>query len=233
MSKSYPERVAEAFRTHLKDLNVNRTAGDLTAGDLLLFTIIGTIFPTSDHFHQVVTPAMIVICKWLGQVAPTSLDRLGMGTYLVTLCLDYQRLSKRVIPEATSYAMQALSLLAPIAQAELPGNFLYHEAAESLRISKSKLWEARKLKFADIFMPERSVEEKQDTRSALAYTLLCLLEKLAELWAGKKAFIEVFQPALAVINHFQSKECKSKLSQDLKVSTPFSHRSSRLTYHID
>lgn len=216
LSKSYPERVAEAFRTHLQDLHINRTADDLNADDLILLTAIGTIFPTSDHFHQVVTPAMIVICKWLGQVPPSSLQRLGMGTYLVTLCVQYQRLSKRFIPEAVNYALQALSLLAPTAQAELPGNFPYHESQEGLRIEKTKGWAARKMGFKDIF-EEREGEEKRNTQSTIIYTLLCLLEELSGLWAGKKAFTEVFQPAVEVVAHFQGKECKGKLSQDLKV----------------
>lgn len=216
LSKSYPERVAAAFRTHLTDLHSNRTADDLTAGDLVLFTAIGTIFPTSDHFHQVVTPAMIVICKWLGQVPPTSIERLGMGTYLVTLCMQYQKLSKRFIPEAINYVLQALSLLAPASQALLPGNFPYHESAEGLRMGEAKGWVARKMTFADIF-GERVGERRQDTEHALVYTLLCLLEGLVALWAGKKAFTEVFEPATEVVTHLLGKECKHKLSRDLKV----------------
>lgn len=217
LSKSYPERVAGAFRTHLQDLHTNRTAGDLTAGDLVLLTAIGTIFPTSDHFHQVATPAMITICKWLGQVPPNSLQRLGMGTYLVTLCVQYQTLSKRFIPEAINYVLQALSLLAPVSQQELPGSFPVHESEDGVRVVKSKTWAVRKMRFADVFA-EREGEERSGTQSAVVYTLLCLLEELAGLWAGKKAFTEVFGPAKEVVEHWLSKECKGKLSQDLKVS---------------
>lgn len=214
LSKSYPERVAAAFRTHLTDLHSNRTTGELTAGDLVLFTAIGTIFPTSDHFHQVVTPAMIVICKWLGQVPPTSIELLGMGTYLVTLCVQYQKLSKRFVPEAINYILQALSLLAPVPQTPLPGYFPYHESAEGLRMRKIKGWTVRKMTFADIF-GEREGEQRQDTEHALVYTLLCLLEELLALWAGKKAFTEVFEPAAEVVAHLLG---KGKLSKSLKVS---------------
>lgn len=220
LSKSYPERVAAAFRTHLTNLHSNRTADDLTAGDLILLTAIGTIFPTSDHFHQVVTPAMIVICKWLGQAPPASLERLGMGTYLVTLCVQYQKLSKRFIPEAINYVLQALSLLAPTPQTPLPGNFPYHESAEGLRMGKGKGWAVRKMTFADIF-GEMDGGRKQDTEHVLVYTLLCLLEQLVALWAGKKGFLEVFQPAAEVVAHLLSKECKGKLGRNLKVSLLF------------
>lgn len=220
LSKSYPERVAAAFRTHLTDLHSHRTTDELTAGDLVLLTAIGTIFPTSDHFHQVVTPAMIVICKWLGQVPPASLERLGMGTYLVTLCVQYQKLSKRFVPEAINYVLQALSLLAPTPQTPLPGNFPYHESTEGLKMGKAKGWTVRKMKFADIF-GEREEGQKQDTEHVLMYTLLDLLEELAALWAGKKAFTEVFQPAAEVVAHLLSKECKGKFSQDLKVALLF------------
>lgn len=216
LSKSYPERVAAAFRTQLTDLHSNRTADDLTAGDLILLTAIGTIFPTSDHFHQVVTPAMITICKWLGQAPPVSLERLGMGTYLVTLCVQYQKLSKRFVPEAINYVLQALSLLAPMPQTLLPGDFPYHESAEGLRMGKAKGWAVRKMVFADMF-GEREGERRKDTECALVYTLLCLLEELAALWTGKKAFTEVFQPAAEVVAHLLSKECRGRLSRELKV----------------
>jgi nucleolar protein 14 len=86
MTKSYPEFVSTAFRKHLKDINDARINEDLRPGDLMLLTAVSTIFPTSDNFHPVVTPSMLVICRWLGQVAPHSTPLMAVGTYLVTLC---------------------------------------------------------------------------------------------------------------------------------------------------
>jgi hypothetical protein len=86
MTKIYPEFVSTAFRKHLKDINDSRINEGLRPGDLILFTAVSTIFPTSDNFHPVVTPSMLVMCRWLGQVAPNSIRLMAVGTYLVTLC---------------------------------------------------------------------------------------------------------------------------------------------------
>ena len=86
MTKAYPEFVSTAFRNQLKQINDTRMNEDLHAGDLILFTAVLTTFPTSDHFHPVVTPSMLVMCRWLGLVAPNSVRVLAVGSYLVTLC---------------------------------------------------------------------------------------------------------------------------------------------------
>jgi hypothetical protein len=56
-----------------------------------------------------------------------------------------------------------------------------------------------------------------DTPLAVAYTLIDLLDILAKLWDGKTAFIEVFKPAVGVLNHLASKECTSNFGPELKV----------------
>ncbi|RPA94818.1 Nop14-like protein [Choiromyces venosus 120613-1] len=215
LAKSYPDTVSRAFREHLNTIHEERSTEDLRAGDLILFTAISTIFPTSDHFHQVVTPAMIVICQWLGQAFPNSLSRLGMGTYLVTMCVQYQRLSKRYVPEATHFILRALSLLAPAKQEKLPGSFPYEEPEVSLRIQKpsqKETVEVRKMNFADVFNAEdKNGADRRDIQLSLLTTLASLLESMADLWVGKTAFTMIFEPALEVIEHLLHKSNKSAI----------------------
>ncbi|KAH8152967.1 uncharacterized protein LAJ45_03194 [Morchella importuna] len=207
LSKSHPIPVAEEFRNHLKAAHDRE---DLTSADLILLTAVATIYPTSDHFHQVVTPATIVLARWLSQTPPTTMQRLATGAYLATLCLQYQKLSRRFVPEAISFVLQGLSLLAPAPQVPVPGNFLYHDSSE-LRITKAHVGGARKMAFADIFG-----DEKEDTRCVLACTFLSLTEGFAALWAGKKAFGEVFGPAAEVVAWLGGRECGGRLSRDVK-----------------
>jgi nucleolar protein 14 len=87
LSKSYPEDIARAFRSHLQSIHESRPLA-LTAADLIILTAIGSVFPTSDHFHKVVTPAILSMARYLGQTPPTSLSDLATGTYLGTLCLQ-------------------------------------------------------------------------------------------------------------------------------------------------
>ncbi|KAL9068175.1 MAG: hypothetical protein Q9157_006585, partial [Trypethelium eluteriae] len=62
LSRTYPEKIANAFRAHLTSM---RQKSKPDSGDLALLTAIGSIYPTSDHFHTVVTPAITIMTQWL------------------------------------------------------------------------------------------------------------------------------------------------------------------------
>ena len=105
MARTFPEDVAEAFRTHLRRMHKSKK---LEAGDLIILTAIGSIYPTSDHFHQVVTPAMTIMASWLELNYPTTEQNLHKGAYIGNLCLEYQSLAKRYIPELLRFTLLAL-----------------------------------------------------------------------------------------------------------------------------
>jgi nucleolar protein 14 len=105
MARSYSVQIATQFREHLKKLHASN---DPSAGDLALLTAIGTIFPTSDHFHQVVTPAVTLMARWMGLTTPASEKDIATGAFVGALCLQYQKLSKRYIPEMIRYTSLAL-----------------------------------------------------------------------------------------------------------------------------
>nr|POE49583.1 putative nucleolar complex protein 14 [Quercus suber]POF20069.1 putative nucleolar complex protein 14 [Quercus suber] len=107
LSRTYPDKIAEGFRHHLQQFHER---GHPTAGDLIILTAIGSIYPTSDHFHQVVTPAITLIARWLSLSQPSVDQDAATGAFLVALSLKYQRHSKRYIPEVTRFTLQVLSL---------------------------------------------------------------------------------------------------------------------------
>ena len=121
LSRSYPIPVAQAFRSCLSRIHQSAQSGDqdtMNPGDLTILTAISTIYPTSDHFHAVVTPAITIIARWLGTATfpaspkyPSAVHAAlsRKGAYLVTLCVRYQRLSRRYIPEVLRFTEGALS----------------------------------------------------------------------------------------------------------------------------
>jgi nucleolar protein 14 len=106
LSRTYPTEIATAFRTHLQAF---QERGQPTAGDLVILTAIGSVYPPSDHFHQVVTPAITLMARWLGIANPTTSAQHTQGAYLVRLILSYQKLSKRYVPEAIRFSVRALA----------------------------------------------------------------------------------------------------------------------------
>ena len=230
LAKSFPDEVGRAFRTHLKGMQDERPTS-LTPGDLILFTAVASIFPTSDHFHSVVTPSILSMARYLGQKIPRSLGDLVKGTYLGTLCLQYQRLSKRYVPELVNYCLNALSMLAPSKPTEAFGYYPVHEGEASLRIGSAggnMKAEGGRLKFWDIeHVDGKQVPDDEGLKLALLETLTSLIDRMAELWMGRTAFFEIFDPFREALQYLLSKACYSKLPHSTTVSIfprPFSFR---------
>ncbi|KAL2041287.1 hypothetical protein N7G274_005669 [Stereocaulon virgatum] len=208
LAKTFPEEIGRQFRSHLKSFHELRPNAP-TPGDLIVLTAIASVFPTSDHFHQVVTPAILCMTRYLGQNIPQSLSDLVVGTYLVTLCLQYQKLSKRYMPEVVNYTLNTLWALSPgrTKQARI-GSFPHHSLPEALRLSSATA-ASRQLHFWDV-VPKmngnggrNSVEGKgreevddddvnESLKAALQDTHIALINNMIDLWAGKAAFCEAF-----------------------------------------
>ncbi|KAK7606136.1 nucleolar protein 14 [Phyllosticta paracitricarpa] len=105
LSRTFPTPIAQQFRHHLSSMSKSST---IAAKDMMILTAIGTIYPTSDHFHQVVTPAITIMARWLGLTTPQGPEDLLTGAYVSALSLKYQTLSKRYIPELVRFTTLAL-----------------------------------------------------------------------------------------------------------------------------
>lgn len=194
LAKTYPEEIGRAFRSNLKSQYEQRSTLP-TPGDLVILTAIASIFPTSDHFHQVVTPAMLCMGQYLSQKIPMSLSDLATGTYITTLCLQYQRLSKRYIPEIVNYVLNSLYALAPVKAKKVSMSFPQHLRPESFQLRKSLgiIDSSRALTFWDVVPADDPTDhDNQTLKVALLNTQLGIIEKMMELWAEHSAFCEVF-----------------------------------------
>lgn len=217
LAKTLPGEVGSAFRSHLKSFHENRPTAP-SPGDLIILTAIASIFPTSDHFHQVVTPATLCMARYLSQSVPQRLCDLATGAYFETLCLQYQRASKRYIPELIGYALNALSVLAPAKLVKLPRYFAYHEPRSTLRLKGGSADECRRLHFWDTMHVESvDLAGDEELKAALIDAHVTIVDAMAELWVGKSAFSEIFEPVTAMLWHFSSKACSTKLSISTKV----------------
>ena len=222
LAKTFPEEIGRAFRSHLKSLHESRPTAP-TPGDLIILTAIASMFPTSDHFHQVVTPAMLCMTRYLSQKIPQSLEDLVMGTYLGSLCLQFQRLSRRYIPELINYALNTLLILVPVKPRQTYGCFLQNKSPSSLRVNgSSNVTEShtRLLRFWDILPnPDATAEEGEDLKMALLETNMAIISSMADRWSDKSAFCEVFHPASEVLQYLLNKSCSVKLNVATIVST--------------
>ncbi|CAK7215238.1 nucleolar complex protein 14 [Sporothrix curviconia] len=237
LAKTVPIEVAVAFRAHIAAMEgisvgdapkkASNSAGSnralaFNSGDLAILTAAGSVFPTSDHFHQVITPAMLAMARYLEQAPRRLLSDYATGLYVCTLMCQFQRLSKRYVPELANYVLSTLLALAPVASDVLAspatGFFPVHTPAQGVRIEKAQsLKTVRKLRVSDC-RPEEGASENSNSNSnelklALFSTALTLLADAAtSLWAGKASLYETLEPCRAVLQHLRTnKTCRSQL----------------------
>jgi nucleolar protein 14 len=213
LAKSYPIEVSIEFREQIESIGKSRPLA-LTVGDLAFLTAV-RLFPTSDHFHLVVTPAMLSIARYLGQKVPLELSDYAIGSYLSVLALDYQKLSARYIPELINFTLNTLCALAP---ASLPTKSVFpaHEPI-STRIQGASEVAVRKLSFADCRQaPEIDNAAALALKVALVDTAIAVSAAAADLWAPKPASTESLAPVLQVMQHLGSKSCRSQFPVALR-----------------
>ncbi|KAL2824526.1 nucleolar protein 14 [Aspergillus cavernicola] len=200
LAKTHPENVSLAFRAQLREIATGRPL-NLRPGDLIILTGIIAIFPTSDHFHAISTPAHLCLARYLGQGPVNTLSDLSTGTYAASLALQYQIVSKRYMPEFINYVLNALCILSPEEPASPLGSFPLRIPTHSLCLNPSKSLNARKLQFWDITGAEH---QSEDLKLSLITTLTSLLNTASETWSSKSAYTEVFNQAQAVLHHIFS-----------------------------
>ncbi len=125
LTKAYPVQSAENFIRKLnlmqKNLEHGLSQGPLNPEsktwpglpELTLLRVIGALWPTSDLNHVVISPARILMGSYLGLCRVRSFADLASGLFLCTLFLQYESLSKRFVPEAINFVINAVLHLVP------------------------------------------------------------------------------------------------------------------------
>ncbi|KAF9970791.1 nucleolar complex protein 14 [Actinomortierella ambigua] len=216
----------EAFETELQtQVSSGHGSGMPGSDKLTLLRVLGQIYSTSDFQHQVITPAQLLMSQYLGQCQIQTGRDLASGLMLCNLFLDYQQLSKRIVPEAINFLQSSLVYLAPKGVFQdveaVPGNFPLLEVekpALQLPADGLKTLEPRPLNFGQVFNGSpKSLETDQFRCSALSATVDILL-KYAILYGSTSAFKELFEGSikiLKVLNQPRKESFHSKLSQQL------------------
>ncbi|KAJ9650936.1 nucleolar complex protein 14 [Neophaeococcomyces mojaviensis] len=183
MAKSQPHDIASIYRNQLRRFQEHELPL-ITPGDLVIFTAIATTFPTSDQWHPVVTPAILIIARYLAQGTYETLHNLAMGAYLCSLAFRYQKVSNRYLPETINFICKGIDMLAPNeAKSSSPVLCTPTITASQFRIrSRAKQAPSSMLSFNDI----RKMQCDPELDAASTINQESLLQ----------AFLHLIQPAL-------------------------------------
>lgn len=76
--------------------------------ELILLKLIEILFPTSDFLHSITTPALRIICQIFFKARFTDMKCVVSGAFLLHICYNYLKLSKRYLPELILFLSRLL-----------------------------------------------------------------------------------------------------------------------------
>lgn len=196
MAKSQPSEVSASFREHFRGL-LRQEGVSLSPGDLIVLTSVSTIYPTSDQWHSVVTPAMTLLARYIAQSPIESQLDLLKGTYACSLLLRYQVRSERYAPEAINFICKAIQQLAPVKKGLSLPPLTAPEILETTDFhikSPSKEAPSARLNFEHIRTLSQGKKAPQTSSESLLLTYLNLVKPIITLYSTKSAFPELISP---------------------------------------
>ncbi|AAS51992.1 ADR072Cp [Eremothecium gossypii ATCC 10895] len=205
MSEKYNQALSEACRQVVTEIQQRFKAQHylgLKPSDLVFFSLVGYIFSTSDHYHLVVTPCCILLGEFLEQIKLTDYERLIFVAIAANICVRYQRISRRHVPELAYFLKRALASLLPFSTE--------NSQAFNIRLDSDKLSLSKTLVLEDIepTLKLRFLFLKEYDDSVQAQLLVNLLSTLdacvSQLWKGVSAFPELTQPFKPLLSAFAS-----------------------------
>ena len=201
LSERFPNELTEFLREQIKEMQerINETIAGADeypmVSDLVFFGLVGMLFSTSDHYHLLVTPSLILMGESLEQLKYNSLNLLIAGTFISDTILKYQRIAKRYIPEVTFFLQKALLSLSP---KEIKHSSITTKPDVRLPLKKGITTEEQTLRISDV---DRELEESH--KEALLKKIISVIDYALDTWKEKTAFIEIAQPFSVILAKYQ------------------------------
>uniref|UniRef100_A0A452J5B9 Uncharacterized protein n=1 Tax=Gopherus agassizii TaxID=38772 RepID=A0A452J5B9_9SAUR len=191
--------------------------------DMLIYLkITAILFPTSDFWHPVVTPALVYMSQLLTKCQVMTLQDVVKGLFVCCLFLEYVSLSQRFIPELINFLVGILHLSIP--QKRPQGYILVHpfrpagKNSELLLVCDKKdmeTWKKQNLPLNFVTrLKESSKTEMNHFRLSCLAVCLDLIKKCAALYESLSSFHEIMQPIRVLLTeHIPVSEYPEQLQE--------------------
>ncbi|XP_037385690.1 nucleolar protein 14 [Talpa occidentalis] len=215
LCQMFPEAASSATRFVLRDamhdveeLVEAKGRAAFPGLDVLVYLrITGLLFPTSDFWHPVVTPALLCMSQLLTKCRVLGLPDVVKGLFVCCTFLDYVSLSRRLIPELLNFLLAVLRMAAPggPGQGRPPAHPVkaLGKSAELLLVSDDEdvaTWQrsSLSLQWASGLRAQTRTEANHARLSCLA-VCLDLLRRCALTYGPLPAFHDLTQPLRALL----------------------------------
>ncbi|XP_009908384.1 nucleolar protein 14 [Dryobates pubescens] len=210
LCQMFPEAASDRMRFILRDaahdmeevVEVKGRAAFPGLDTLIYLKITSLLFPTSDFWHPVVTPAFIYMSQLLTKCRITTLQDVIKGLFICCLFLEYVSLSRRFVPELINFLLGVLHISLPKNQAQ--GYTIVHpftpvgKNLELLLVCDKKdleSWQKQNLPLS-IVTKLKETSRTQINHIRLSCLALCfdLIKKCAALYESLPSFHEIMHP---------------------------------------
>ncbi|NWR62447.1 NOP14 protein, partial [Bucorvus abyssinicus] len=184
--------------------------------------ITSLLFPTSDFWHPVVTPAFVYMSQLLTKCRITTLQDVIKGLFICCLFLEYVSLSKRFVPELINFLLGVLHISLPKKQAQ--GYTVVHPftpVGKNLELllvcDKEDLesWRKQNLPLSIVTrLKETSRTETNHIRLSCLALCFDLIKKCAALYESLPSFHEIMHPVrILLTQHVPVNEYPEKMQE--------------------
>ena len=225
LAEKFNEDLVECVRSEINEIQTRIINRELLKRDCVFFTLIGYLFSTSDHYHLVVTPSLILMNEILSgfiyeKTAP--LSQLYQGVFIVDTLINYQRFSKRYIPEVVTFLEKAMVMLLPEPKLIDSSKLLSIKNIIDTNLNLSKQTKFKKYDEQTIILSLSELFDANDDDDQLKFKVIIkiidIIDRLISLWKDKSVLIEVSQTFIALLKHLV-KYYGATLPQSTKVLT--------------
>ncbi|NXU55317.1 NOP14 protein, partial [Turnix velox] len=230
LCQMFPEAASDSMKFILRDaahemeevLEVKGRAPFPGLDILIYLKITSLLFPTSDFWHPVVTPAFLYMSQLLRKCRITTLQDVIKGLFVCCLFLEYVSLSRRFVPELINFLLGILHISLPKKKAQ--GYTVVHpfttagKNLELLLVSDKKdleSWQKQKVPLSILTrLNETSTTENNHIRLSCLAMCFDLIKRCAVLYESLPSFHEIMYPVrILLTQHLPVKEYPEQMQE--------------------
>ncbi|NXI03037.1 NOP14 protein, partial [Pachycephala philippinensis] len=230
LCQMFPEAASDSIKFILRDaahdleevIEVKGRAIFPGLDTLIYLKIVSLLFPTSDFWHPVVTPAFTYMSQLLTKCRITTLQDVIKGLFICCLFLEYVSLSRRFVPELINFLLGVLHISLPKNQAQ--GYTVVHPftpVGKNLELlfvcdkEDLKSWEKQNVPLSIMTrLKETSKTEINHIRLSCLAMCFDLIKKCAALYESLPSFHEIMHPVRKLLTqHIPVNEYPEKMQE--------------------
>ncbi|KAM9236344.1 nucleolar protein 14 [Leptosomus discolor] len=230
LCQMFPEAASDSIKFILQDaahdmeelIEVKGRATFPGLDTLIYLKITSLLFPTSDFWHPVVTPAFMYMSQLLTKCRITTLQDVIKGLFICCLFLEYVSLSRRFVPEVINFLVGVLHISLPKQRAQ--GYTVVHPftpVGKNLELllvcDKEDLesWQKQNLPLSIVTrLKETNRTEMNHIRLSCLALCFDLIKKCAALYESLPSFHEIMHPVrILLTQHVPVNEYPEKMQE--------------------